>query len=111
MEIAFEFHRSAFKHYVKEADDAGRGSAHIIFPIGKRSVATHIRYAFLHPLYEGPLEGLEEKYLRIGFDRAGNLLEIIYNEVDEHAVFVFHAMKCTEQYLGLLHPQEELWQE
>jgi hypothetical protein len=76
-----EFNLSAFKHGVKAED---------------------IRWAFLHPRYDGPLESLENKYIRIGFDRSGNLLEIMYNEVDEHRAKVFHAMRCRSIYYPLL---------
>ena len=43
------------------------------------------------------------KYLVIGFDLNGNLLEIMYNLVDEDATTgvgvanVFHAMKCRKE--------------
>jgi hypothetical protein len=50
----------------------------------------------------GPVEDMENKYLRLGFDRSGNLLEIMYNEIDEHTVNVFHAMKCQSIYYSLL---------
>jgi hypothetical protein len=76
-----EFNRSAFKHGVSEED---------------------IRWAFFHYRYDGPVEDMENKYLRLGFDLAGNLLEIMYNEIDEHTVNVFHAMKCQGIYYPLL---------
>ncbi|MDR2730761.1 MAG: hypothetical protein LBB81_07685 [Treponema sp.] len=37
------------------------------------------------------------KYLVIGFDLNGNLLEIMYNLVDEDTANVFHAMKCRKE--------------
>jgi len=47
--------RSALKHRgIKEAD---------------------IRWAFMYYRYDGPLENMENKYIRIGFDPHGNLLE------------------------------------
>ncbi|GHT78249.1 hypothetical protein FACS1894130_04510 [Spirochaetia bacterium] len=76
-----EFNRSAFKHGVSEED---------------------IRWAFFHYRYDGPVEDMENKYLRLGFDLVGNLLEIMYNEIDEHTVNVFHAMKCQSIYYPLL---------
>jgi hypothetical protein len=36
--------------------------------------------------------GYENKYIRIGFDRAGNMIELLYNELDEHTRIVFHAI-------------------
>ena len=74
------FNRSAFKHGVTEED---------------------IRWAFLHPRYDGPVEELEAKYIRIGFDPAGNLLEIMYNEIGGQ-VNIFHAMRCRSIYYPLL---------
>jgi hypothetical protein len=74
---------SAFTHKLDEAD---------------------IRYAFMNPYYDGPIEGdsaLENRFLRIGFDRVGNLLEIMYNEYGD-VYCIFHAMKCRNIYLHLL---------
>jgi hypothetical protein len=76
-----EFNQAALKHNVSEED---------------------IRWAFLHPRYDGPIEDMENKYIRLGFDQQGNLLEIMYNEIDEHSVNVFHAMKCRSIYYPLL---------
>ncbi|MDR2730551.1 MAG: hypothetical protein LBB81_06605 [Treponema sp.] len=56
MDIAIEFNPAAFKHGVSEAD---------------------IHWAFLHPRYDGPVKNLENKYIKLGFDRCGNLLEIM----------------------------------
>jgi hypothetical protein len=78
---SIEFCLSAFKHGIGEED---------------------IRWAFLHPRYDGPLEEMDCKFIRLGFDRSGNLLEIMYNESDEHTVSVFHAMKCRSIYYHLL---------
>jgi hypothetical protein len=33
--------------------------------------------AFFHYRYDSPMEDMENKYIRLGFDRAGNLLEIM----------------------------------
>jgi hypothetical protein len=76
-----EFNRSAFKHGVSEED---------------------IWWAFFHYRYDGPMEDMEDKYLRLGFNRAGNLLKIMYNEIDEYTVNIFHAMKCQSIYYPLL---------
>ena len=76
-----EFNKSAFKHGLTEDD---------------------IRWAFLHSCYDGPIEGIENKYLRLGFGRTGNLLEIMYNEIDGNNVNIFHAMKCRKIYYALL---------
>jgi len=76
-----EYNKSAFKHRISEED---------------------IHRAFFHYRYDGPVDNMENKYIRIGFDRSGNLLEIMYNEIDEHTVNVFHAMPCRSIYYPLL---------
>ena len=60
--MRIEFKKSAFWHKIDEAD---------------------IRRAFTNPRYDGPIEGKSERnnrYIRLGFDSGGNLLEILYNE-------------------------------
>jgi hypothetical protein len=44
----------------------------------------------------------ENKYLVIGFDPAGKLLEVMYNVVDDQTINVFHAMKCRKAFYPLL---------
>ena len=61
-----------------------------------------IRCAVTNFLYDALVEGYENKYLIIGFDRDANLLEINYNEIDDVWINVFHAMKCRDIYLPLL---------
>jgi hypothetical protein len=39
----------------------------------------NIRHALDYPWYEGALEGYENKFIVLGTDHAGNLLEIMYN--------------------------------
>jgi uncharacterized DUF497 family protein len=76
-----EFNKSAFKHQVTEAN---------------------IRYAMWHPLHEQLLEIYENKWLIIGYDTAGNLIEVVYNIIDENTVNVFHAMPCRKKFLNQL---------
>jgi hypothetical protein len=87
MEAVIEFNRSAFRHSIGRED---------------------ILHAFRYYRYDGPLkgEGYEEKYLRLGVDRAGNLLEIVYHEIDERTILIFHAMKCQSKYYHLLYQGE-----
>ena len=73
----YVFNESAFKHEIKEID---------------------IRMAFSRPLFDGLLEGYNNKFLLTGFDTCGNMLEIMYNLVDEYTVHVFHAMRCRREY-------------
>ncbi|MDR3336684.1 MAG: hypothetical protein LBT16_05715 [Treponema sp.] len=58
----------------------------------------NIRWALLHHLADGSIEEADEnKYIAIGFGKSGNLLEIMYNHIDEQTVKVFHAVKCRKQ--------------
>jgi hypothetical protein len=71
------FHESAFKHNAREDD---------------------IRRAFTLPRFDGLLEGYANKFLLTGFDTHGNLIEVMYNLIDEETVYVFHAMPCRREY-------------
>jgi hypothetical protein len=62
MDVVIEFNRSAFKHGISEED---------------------ICHAFKTKIYAALIEELPDKYGVIGFDRAGNPLEIIYNPIDD----------------------------
>ena len=78
-----EFKMSAFRHKINEAD---------------------IRHAFMNPYYDGPIEdegSVNNRYIRLGFYTSGNLLEILYNEYENH-VCIFHVMKCRSIFFGLL---------
>jgi hypothetical protein len=81
--MVIEFKESAFNHKIAEAD---------------------IRWAFMNPYYDGPIEdsnGKSNRYIRLGFDTRGNLLEILYNEFSDR-VCIFHAMKCRSIFFSLL---------
>jgi hypothetical protein len=65
-----------------------------------------IRWAFVTAEYDLPIEGDEEKRLLIGFNIAGNPLEILYNELDDGRLNVFHAMPCRKIYAALLKGKE-----
>ena len=87
MDISINFSQSAFRHGVDEAD---------------------IRFAFDNKLYDERLDDsdgeddINAKYLLIGFDRNTNLIEILYNVINENSLKVFHAMKCRNIFLPLL---------
>jgi len=81
MHVALEFNPSAFKHGVTE---------------------TAIRRAIANVIYDDIWDNDEDKHLLIGFDNSGNLLEIMYNVIDDHNINVFHAMKCRSIYYHLL---------
>ena len=65
MDIAIEFNPSAFKHGISEED---------------------IRTAIERFVYNEIMEDDEEKHLLLGFDTHANLLEIIYNKIDEQTI-------------------------
>ena len=48
------------------------------------------------------IEGFDNKYLVIGFDMNRNLIEVMYNLVDEDTANIFHAMKCRKEFLSKL---------
>jgi hypothetical protein len=73
----YVFNESAFKHGIDEAD---------------------IRVAFARPLFDGLIEGYDNKFLLTGFDACGNVLEVMYNLIDEHTAHVFHAMRCRKAF-------------
>jgi len=75
MKLEFVFVPSAFKHGEKQED---------------------ILHAHKTRIYEGPLEGSENKYAFIGFNRAGNPIEVFYNPFDDDTIKVFHAMGCRD---------------
>ena len=81
MGIGIEFNESAFKHSITE---------------------DRIRYVLNRPKYEGPLDDDENKYIVIGFDNSGILLEILYNHIDDETINVFHAMKCRSIFYCLI---------
>jgi uncharacterized DUF497 family protein len=80
MYIDVRYSESAFKHVTKE----------------------DIKHALLSAIYDDVLDEDREKHLLIGFDMNLNLLEILYNVIDNEKIRVFHAMKCTEKYLKLI---------
>jgi hypothetical protein len=82
MDVVVKFVPSAFRH--KEVTEA------------------NIRHAILNYIYDDIFEDDTEKHLLIGFDSNANLLEIMYNVIDEHNIKVFHAMRCRDVLLPLL---------
>jgi uncharacterized DUF497 family protein len=88
VDVALTFSRSAFKHGITEAD---------------------IRMAFDNVMYDERLDEndyLNPRYLLIGFDRKANLLEIMYNAVDEDTIRIFHAMRCRNMFISLIREKE-----
>ena len=83
MDLIIEFNQSAFKHSVSEQD---------------------IRFVIDNAMYDACIESDEtdNKFLIIGFDGKANLLEIMYNVIDDDTINIFHAMKCRKQFLYLI---------
>jgi hypothetical protein len=79
LEIVYK--QSAFKHDVTKSD---------------------IVWAFNTAKYDRLVEGFDNKYLLLGFSTSGNLLEVMYNDLGEDKVSVFHAMPCRNALLSLL---------
>ncbi|MDR0636949.1 MAG: hypothetical protein LBF87_07710 [Treponema sp.] len=75
------FNPAAFKHGVTEMD---------------------VEAAMATALLDEIIEGFDNKYLLIGFDMHRNLIEVMYNLVDEDIANIFHAMKCRKEFLRKL---------
>ena len=81
MDVEIKFNRAAFKHKVTEAD---------------------ILRAFETFIYENPIDEAENKYLLLGFNIHGNLIEVMYNRINEEAINVFHAMPCRRAFRDMI---------
>ena len=77
MEPEIVFAPSAFKHGFSEAD---------------------IRRAVRTPICVTLIDEYEDKYAIIGFDTKGNLLEILYNMLDDQTMEVYHTMRCRKSF-------------
>ena len=75
------FNPAAFKHGVTEDD---------------------IRWAIRTHICDILMDGYDNKYAVIGFDKTGNLIEIMYNLIDEQSINVFHAMHCRDSFRAQL---------
>ena len=87
MGLQFIFRHTAFKHDLDEED---------------------IRHAFETCRYMGKYGERENVYLLLGFDMKANPVEILYNEIGENMVNVFHAMPCQNRFLRLFEKEETL---
>jgi hypothetical protein len=79
--IEIIFKQSAFKHGQTEDD---------------------IRWAFETFQYDEYITGSDNQFRLLGFNTKGNLIEILYNEVNDHRINVFHANPCPDNLLDLL---------
>ena len=73
MEMKIVFVSSAFRHGVTQED---------------------IIHAYRTKIRAGLLESYGNKYGFIGFNRAGNPIEVFYNPIGDDTIKVFHAMGC-----------------
>ena len=80
MDVIVEFNEAAFRHNIGKED---------------------ILHALKAKIYAAAIEGLPEKYAVIGFDRAGNPLEIMYNPINDNTISVFHAMKARNSFIKM----------
>ncbi|GBU29451.1 hypothetical protein R84B8_03016 [Treponema sp. R8-4-B8] len=81
MELKIVFVPSAFKHKVKKED---------------------IFRAFETFIYEDPIDDIGYKYLLLGFNRHGNLIEVMYNKISVDTIKVFHAMPCRKAFREMI---------
>jgi D-alanine-D-alanine ligase-like ATP-grasp enzyme len=81
MDVEIRFNRAAFRHKATKAD---------------------ILRAFETFIYEDPIEDADNKYLLLGFNVHGNLIEVMYNRINEEAVNVFHAMPCRRVFRDMI---------
>ena len=81
MDVVVEFNEAAFKHNISRED---------ILNVLKTKI------------YAAAIEEFPEKHLIVGFDCAGNPLELLYNPVDDDSIYVFHAMKLRASTRDLL---------
>ena len=75
------FNPAAFKHNVTERD---------------------VEAAMATAIFDELIEGYTNKFLLIGFDIKGNLIEVMYNLIDDDIANIFHAMNCRNDLLRKL---------
>jgi len=78
MDVFVEFHEAALQHNVNKED---------------------IIHALKHRTHDALVEELPDKWAVIGPNRAGNLLELIYTEIDENSICVYHAMDVRDSFI------------
>ena len=81
MDVNVEFNKAAFHHGISKED---------------------ILNALETKIKDTIIEELPEKYAVIGFDRAGNPLEVVYNSIDDNTIYVFHAMRARKSFIELI---------
>ena len=82
-----DIHPSARKHYSRD-----------------RLTDDRLRDAAEAPVYRQPLDDEDDprRWLLLGFDSAGRLLELVILQFDSGDELIIHAMKARERYHSLL---------
>ena len=79
MDIVVKCLPSAFKHGVTKED---------------------IYHAYKTMILKGLLEGYDNKYAFVGFNRMGNPIEVFYNPISDDKIKVFHVMVCKSNTIA-----------
>ena len=78
MDVIVEFHEAAFRHGISKED---------------------ILHALNFKKQDAWIDELPKKWAVIGPNRAGNPIEIIYSEIDDNSICVYHAMNARESFI------------
>jgi len=78
MDVFVEFHASALQHNISKED---------------------IIHALKYRTHDSLIEELPDKWAVIGSNRAGNILELIYTEIDDKSICVYHAMDARDSFI------------
>ena len=86
MDVIVEFNQAAFRHNISKED--------ILSALGTK-------------VCDVAIEEFPEKYLVIGFDRAGNpvdlrSIELLYNPIDNNGIYIFHPMKLRNSTIEMI---------
>jgi hypothetical protein len=84
-DVIIEFTGSAFRHGFTKED---------------------ILHALKMNVSAAAIDTLPEKYAHIGLDRGLNSLEIIYNQIDDNTIQIFHAMRLRDSFVAKYGLQE-----
>jgi len=78
MDAFVEFHEAALQHNISKED---------------------IVHALRYRTHDALIEELPDKWAVIGPNRAGNILELIYTEIDNNTICVYHAMNVRDNFI------------
>jgi len=79
--VTVDFHQLAFNNDISKED---------------------IIHALKHRIHDASIDGFSEKYAVIGPNRAGNLLEILFDSIDDNNICVYHAMMIRNSFIKRL---------